>query len=252
MLAEQHGPKFNPLPLVDEFNALRRRSGCGTESGDVLLVMHARLARAMAQWQLWCDPNRTKDWRGHEHWRNLSPKAPHRGLEEEPSFHDGIHAVYPKLSPDHIMKLWTPLHHYARLRVYLDDAERHVGNMALADHERCFCYSIATNYACEIIGDLEAARAEYELATLPRIYIEAASLAGAIMIDELTKQLDGEDRVNDSWLSKRNRNSTLDRLENVAMALLTSALPGDHYAPATGHRLLTGIQHLKQSSMFQY
>ncbi|BEI94626.1 uncharacterized protein CcaverHIS019_0701980 [Cutaneotrichosporon cavernicola] len=184
-------PEFDPLDVIHEFTQGMDRE---LQVQDEPLVMHAQLTRVFARFCLWRQRGRNR-----------------RQPEPEPDFDQALKNLYPdNLHPG--LALWTPIFWYARLRVL-----REKQNSEWQQHMA----------ACKVVEALDGVHSQ--LAGLPLIYLEAARLAGTVVLDS------------------PGRDAPLDQLEQIAFALLASSLPADHLAPKYGASLLEHTQRARNS-----
>ncbi|CAK9782521.1 unnamed protein product [Cutaneotrichosporon oleaginosum] len=206
--AEDVAPEFDPTPLCEAYGA---ESDPSREEEDEVLLLHARLARVLAQFCLWRQPGRDRGQRSD--WTGL----PFKSYAHEPDFEDAIGRLFP-VHPSSALALWTPLAWYVHLRVYRDlPAHRDSERLQLS----------AARHALEALDEIRG-----QVAGLPLIYVEAARLAMTMLLE----------------YPRRNppQHDTLDKIERLSFALLGSSLPGDHAAPALGAKLFAqaqGVSH---------
>lgn len=245
MLNWQRQP-FDPTDICDEFEGLHGLPG-SYRSGDQELLLHTRLARILAQWNLWTELEPESKHRDNAHWQGLRWTTAHshgKTNVEEPDFIHALNILRPSSlnSPD--LVLWTPLFWYGHLRVHSHLATSHA--ILASDPRSCPCHWDAFEAASQLLESLDAARSMIQLAALPKIYMEAATLAGSILVSEAIGQRSDSDPHSFHPLPRVNLQANLDRLESIGLDLLASPLPRAHWTPMTGSHLLRTLQNLRQ------
>ncbi|BEJ17888.1 hypothetical protein CspHIS471_0701560 [Cutaneotrichosporon sp. HIS471] len=202
MVTDDAVPEFDPLNIIHEFTQGMDRQ---LQVEDEPLAMHAQLTRILARFCLWRQRGRDRGQRSD--WAQL----PFRNDSQEPDFDQALKNLYPD-NLQRCLELWTPIFWYARLRVF-----REKPNSEWQQHMA----------ASKVVEALDGVH--YQLAGLPLIYLEAARLAGTVVLDS------------------HGRDAPLDQLEQIAFALLASSLPADHLAPKYGASLLEQTQRARNS-----
>lgn len=121
-----------------------------------------------------------------------------------------------------------PLYYYMVIRINKDICD---GGL-LDDEGLVDVQSTILETAAKLLEALEDTRS---IATLPAIYVEALCLASMILIPK-PATVAGE----------------MNRMERLALALMTGPMPQDHWVCETGRTLFATVQHRRQSSSYAY